>query len=398
MLLKPLTVAAGLLAVPAAHAFLIPPEVSDADVQVANTIENIASQVAENQVVNVECPRCPILVNGRRGRPVQLKIHRPSHLELTFSVDRQPDHDRLLVNGFELYPSSDPLGEALVAPQVIDGKRRETRRHREHDQHDGKPRAHRKRPHRLEPQPQRLGYGLRVGPAKKDADGQFELIEVDLQILEVGVTFIDGIPGIRVKLIQDGEGRLLMSQIEKSEPKNLLESPKGGPEECTTAMCKWLAIAREKLKNLKPFKHCHGPHVKGGMGHDDSDGVPHPYPHHQHGPHAGHWAAPYHEHRWGKLFKHIASHILLPVLVGIFAGVSISLIGMAVGTVIVSLWRIFFRRKTQHGHRRRHSRRHSQLKAASKEAAFDEENASLMEHRDPPPSYQEEEAAKTAQA
>ncbi|KAK4239354.1 hypothetical protein C8A03DRAFT_43042 [Achaetomium macrosporum] len=397
MLLKPLTVAAGLLAVPVAHAFLIPPEVSDADIQVANTIENIASQVSENQVVNVECPGCPILVNGRRGRPVQLKIHRPSHLELTFSIDRQPDHDRLLVNGFELYPSGDPLGEALVAPQIIDGKRRK-KRHREHDQHDGKRRAHRKRPHRLVPQPQRLGYGIRVGPSKKDADGQFELFEVDLQILEVGVAFIDGIPEVKVQVIKDGDGRLLISQIEKSEPKKLLELPKGGPEECTTAMCKWLAIAREKLKNLKPFKHCHNPHIKGGMGEEGrgSDWLPYPHPNHHHGSPSGHWAAPYREHRWGKLFKHVASHILLPVLIGIVAGVSISLIGMAVGTLIVSLWRFFFRRDTRHGHRRRHSRHHSHHKTALKEAAFDDEKSGLMEHQDPPPSY-EEEAAKTAQ-
>jgi hypothetical protein len=61
------------------------------------------------------------------------------------------------------------------------------------------------------------------------------------------------------------------------------------------------------------------------MGHDDSDEISHPNPHHHQRPHAGHWAAPYQEHRWGKLFKHIASHILLPVLIGIFAGVSISL-------------------------------------------------------------------------
>jgi len=327
MLLKPLTVAAGLLAVPAAQAFLIPPEVSDADIQIANTIESIGSQVADSQVVNVECPGCPISVQGKRGKNIQLKIDRPSHLELAFSIDHLSDHDRLLVNGFEMYPSGDPLHETLSAPQVVDRREKDKRHYREHDHHDD---GHRKRPHHLAPQPQRLGFGLHVGPSKKDTDGQFELVEVELQIIEVGVAFIDGIPSVKVKLIKDGEGRLLMSQIEKSEPK-FLDHPNGDAKECTTMLCKWLAIAREKLKGFKGFGHCHG--MKGGMNPHGAGEAPHghphpqpPQPHHPHDPAAGHWPpAPYQERRWGKLFKYIAAHILLPVLIGIVAGVSVSL-------------------------------------------------------------------------
>jgi hypothetical protein len=317
MLLKRLTVAAGLVAVPAANAFLIPPEVSDADIQVANTIGSIGAQVAETQVVNLECPGCPVLVRGRRGKSFQLGIDRPSHLELTFSVDHQPDHDRLLVNGFELYPTTRPSREELVAPQVVDWRDEEKRHQREHD-HDHDDHRHHRRPHRLTPQPQRLGFAARVGAPKKDADGQFELVEVELQIIEVGVAFIDGIPDVKVKLIKDGEGRLLMSQIEKSESKKLVELPKGGAEECETMLCKVIATAREKFKALKG---CH----RGGMKPAVSGEVAHHHPHHHHAPAPGSWTAPYQERQWGKLFKHIGSHILLPVLIGIVAGVSVSL-------------------------------------------------------------------------
>jgi hypothetical protein len=325
MLLKPLTLAAGLLVIPATQAFLVPPEVSDADVQVANTIESIGSQVPQTQVVNVECPGCPILLTGRRGKNIQVYVDRPSHLKLTFSVDHRPDHDRLLVNGFEIYPSDDLLRATLSAPQIVDRADKENRHHPEHDHHD---REHRRRPHKLVPQPQTLGFGLQVGRAQKDADGQFELVEVELQIVEVGVAFIDGIPNVKVKLVKDTDGRLLMSQIEKGEPKNMVHHlDSGAEEECTTVMCTWLAMIRaklEKLKNLKAFKNCHG--GKAGMRPPVSGEAPHHHPHPHHGhPAADNWRAPYHEHRWGKLLKHMASHILLPVLIGIVAGVSVSL-------------------------------------------------------------------------
>jgi len=391
MLLKPLTLAAGLMALPATRALLIPPEVSDADIQVANTIESVGSQVAATQVVDVECPGCPILLTCRRGKGVQLKIDRPSHLELAFSVDHQPDHDRLLVNGFELFPSSSPFSATLSAPQIVDPEEKDKgKRHHSEDEHH-------ERPHKLTPQPQRLGFGLKVTPPKKDAEGQFELVEVELQIIEVGVAFIDGIPNVKVKLIKDGEGRLLMSQIEKGEPKNLLKGPGDSGAKCTTALCKWLAIARQRLERFKGFGHCHDALKYAPVSGDAPHRRPHHHRPHHHHPGADNWRATYQGRHWGKLFKHMASHILLPVLIGIVAGVSASLIGMAVGTVLITLWRAVFRRRRGGGcgHRRRHSGHGHHHKAPRKEAALSEEKSGLMEYQDEPPSYEEEETAKT---
>ncbi|KAL2261595.1 hypothetical protein VTK26DRAFT_3804 [Humicola hyalothermophila] len=389
MLLKPLSVAAGLLAVPAAHAFLLPPEVSESDIQIANTLEMVAPGRAESQVVELECLDCPILVKGRHGKAIEIQIDRPNHLEMTFSVDHQPDYDRLLVNGFELYPSGDPIHDALFAPQVIDrqhsGKDTE-KRHR-----DGK---HHRRPHHLVPQRQRLGWALHVGEPKPDAEGEFELVEVELQVIEVGYTFVDGIPNVKVKLIKDGSGRLVISEIEKSEPKRILELPNGKPEECTTLLCKMIAMAREKFNKFKSFGHCPGK-MKGGMMPAAGE-APHDHPHqdpHPDGPADDEWSpVPYRAHSWAKLFKNIGSHILLPVLVGIVAGVSVSIIGMVVGTVLVSLWRVFRRRRS---HRHRHSGR-AHHRAARKEAALSEEKSGLMEDQEAPPAYEEEDTAKVA--
>ncbi len=58
---------------------------------------------------------------------------------------------------------------------------------------------------------------------------------------------------------------------------------------------------------------------------------------------------------------------------------------MAVGTLIVSLWRTFVRRPSSHHHHRRH---HS--KSVKKEAAVAEEKVGLVENQeneDLPPAY-----------
>jgi hypothetical protein len=58
---------------------------------------------------------------------------------------------------------------------------------------------------------------------------------------------------------------------------------------------------------------------------------------------------------------------------------------MVVGTALVFLWRTFFPR-TQTHHRRRS---HSHKSAARDVSAVAEEKAGLVEHQEPPPSYEE---------
>ncbi|KAL2023510.1 hypothetical protein VTK56DRAFT_2118 [Thermocarpiscus australiensis] len=392
MQLTPLALAASLLAAPATHAFLLPPEVSEADAQTARDLAFIRPQTADI-VVGLECPGCPVLVKGKHRKAKQLQTDRPNHLELTLSIDQQPDYDRLLVNGFELYPGYGLL-DVLAAPQIIDqatdGLDTEKRHDRDHRRNRGG--RHRKRPHRYEPLPQRLGFGLHVNAGKKDADAELELVEVDFQVIEVGSTFIRGIPNLKVKLVKDGNGRLLITQIEKTASNTPQELPGNGSQECSTLWCRLMAVGGERLRKLKPFRHCQG-HYKGGMASASEAHQSHDHPHHHHAPGPQH--VRYHRHSWDQLARNIAFHILLPVLIGIVAGLAVSLFGMAVGAIIVSLWRVSFRRR-HHRHRRHHSG-HAHHKAAQKEAAVAEEKSGLMDHQDPPPSYEEEETVKPAQ-
>ncbi|KAK4192586.1 hypothetical protein QBC35DRAFT_484335 [Podospora australis] len=387
MMMKPLTIAAGLLAAPAVNAFLIPPEVSAADIEIAN---NVATKISEIQPIELECPGCPLLIKDRSGFDVQLQTDKTSHLELVFSIDHHSEGDRLVVNGFELYPNADPFSNQLVAPQVLDTES-ETDRHDDGHEDGG----HHKHPHhrRPKPQPQRLGFGMHVGPVMKSPDSELELIEVELQIIEIGFSFVENIPRLKVNLLKDSTGKLLMSPVEKATPQKSVEAPVEGEEECATAMCKIMAITRQKMKDLKkmrPTFGCHGGKMRPAH-HGEHPHHPQPVPH---GIRPPHLQFSQREHSWGKLFKNIFAHILLPVLIGIVAGVSVSLIGMAVGTAIVSTWRFFFR-KPSHRHHRRHSRSHSR-KISRSEAVVAEEKSGLMEQQqeeeqeDAPPAYVDE--------
>jgi len=409
MLMKSLTVAVGLLA-PAVHTFLIPPQLSESDVQIAETIEAVPS-IADKQVINLECPGCPILVAGEDGSLHQMQTHRPTHLELTFSIDHGPDGDRLLLNNYiEMYPKAQRLRTPRIhtpftVPQAFDKDDKRDQHHGEHDDEHHKKHPHHGRP---DPLPQRLSFGFGVGAGHKDAEGAFELIEINFAVQRLGrdFTFAGNNPSVKLNLIKESSGKLLMAKIENTTP----QTPVYGPEEeCSTVYCSWLAAAREKVEKLRKMKGfgCHG-HMKGGEGapppppHHGVDGH---HPHHSHdGPHhhsrpafiQGDERVPPRELTWGRLLKNITRHILLPVFIGIIAGVSVSLIGMAVGTAVVSLWRFFFRRKSSST--RRHSRRHSCHKASHKEAAIvADEKAGLMavdEVEDLPPAYKDDDDVK----
>lgn len=323
MLPKHVTFVATLLAASSANAFLLPPEVTEDDGQLSGVAAGVAPHSAEAQLVKLDCPGCPMVVTGPMGTH---QINgRPNHLELTFRVDHRYDGDHLLVNDFELFPS--PIPGVLTAPQVPDWKPRHGGRfggwhHRdkdgEHHKHDGD-HEHKKHgmhgmPFFMHAEPAPLGFAMRTSPSTvRDPDSQLELVTIDFEVIEVANKFIAGIPELHVKLIKDASGRLMIGTIEQS-----VSAPKTEADKCDSLLCKWL----EAIFPNRPAHPCHGAkaaHRPSGAVHH-TGGVPpvkeDPSRHWESGMH--------HDHSWGKLFKNITQHILLPVLIGIVAGVSVS--------------------------------------------------------------------------
>lgn len=387
MLFRPLLTAAGLTAV--ANAFLLPPEISSHEIEILESIPVESADIAQAQSIRLDCPGCPPVFKKHNGKPKHHKPH-STHLELDFSVD----NDRLLVNGFELYPNSDPFTSVLVAPQVAD----KPKHHRPHqdDETIALKSHHKFRPHDGRPVAveQQLGFSLQIQPTIQITDENMDMIVVDLQIIEVGSVLVDGLSNIRVHLIRLPENKLLIGKIQQlpSETAATTALTNAGTE-CTTIICKWRAIIAAQLAKMKMHGCAGMAAVKGAHGHEA-----HPHDHMHHGHHPGHQ-----KHRqpgWSQLFRKLTSHILLPILVGIVAGVSVSIIGMAIGTILVGLWRKFVRGQSffpSHHCRRlhlsgaHHHHHHHHHKAHRTEPAAMEEKAGLMESQEQelPPAYED---------
>jgi hypothetical protein len=356
------------LAATAAQAFLIVP-IDDADNALAELVPFDAPVSAEQQSIDVACPGCPVEIPAAAAAAADIS----NHLEVTFSIDRSPHGDSLLANGFELYPNPDPFSSSLVAPQVVDVA-------------DMSEKAH------VSMRP--LGYRLHVYPVARENEGQhLELIGVDLQIIEIGETFVDGIPGVKVQLVKNGD-RLAIATVETVEPVTEAES------QCTTLLCKWRAFITQKLATLK--RPCHGNMGQGfhGMPHAmpphggpprldhhpamlPPQGVPGGHPHH---PGPFHHGPPPPHHGLARVFFSLLTHILLPILIGVIAGITASLIGMVFVTITMRVYNFVRGRKA--------SEQPPSYKADSNEAVLaDEEKAGLMDEQEDfeaPPSYSDE--------
>lgn len=294
----------------AAHSFVIIPDIAPADSAFAEVAPLNPSE--NRRPVSVDCPGCPVAVPAPDGGEPTVATDVPNHLEMTFSIDAAPEGDRLLANGFELYPNPDPFSSSLRAAQVLELTDAADTTLMEAPANE-----------------RSLGYRLQVYPLAKDEDSQFiEVIGVDLQIIEVGETFVDGVPLVKVLLGKKGDDLAIMDV--KTFDSTASVDPAA---ECTTWMCKVRAFVAKKLAMLR--RPCPGKIANKFHGHH---GVPHhgpgaiarpqggPSHTHQHDKHPhGHFS---HPHRAGALSRTIAMailNVLFPIILGVFFGVSVGL-------------------------------------------------------------------------
>ncbi|KAM0251531.1 hypothetical protein ACHAP5_001538 [Fusarium lateritium] len=333
MLFKPLAFAA------TAAAILIVPETSEKDDSIFRTLPIAVDTfevpaTAYAQVVDVPCDQC-------RGHD--------SQLELNFGV-----HDRRLVlNGFELYPHADPWNGDLSAA-VIKGNGKSDMR--------------------------RLGYGLAIRPEGIDEDQHLEVVNVEVRIIEVGDRFVDGVPPVTVKLIKAPVGEIIIGSIE------IKGAGQNAPEDCSM-WCRTKGMVHDTWKGVKgKFKGCHG--MKGKVhGHEHEHGHKTPHGHgkaegkptdaFRHGPVIGKMP----EQSWAEVLKHVAAYIVIPVLMGVAAGVGVAFIAMFICTMVLRLVRLFQTEPTESALGATH-------KAAVAEMLVEDEKAGLIVDEETLPRYE----------
>lgn len=170
-----------------------------------------------------------------------------------------------------------------------------------------------------------------------------ELIPVTFQILAVEGTAVDP-PELTINLLKDAEGRLMIASFEVGHGD---ATPADEEKECNEwpLYCKWKGIVADRVEKLRKLgKGCHkrpGHGRPNPMEEETTEGKPphrmhpgrphrpHHRPHHMghgHGHHAG--------HRFHMFVRRAFFTILIPILIGVFAGTLTYLIGMALGCLI----------------------------------------------------------------
>jgi hypothetical protein len=356
-----LSAAAACVAV--SSAFLLPPEISEADIDIIKTLPFEDAIGIDSRIVEINCPGCPV-VTDIEGKMHSAQVE--SILQLNFSLSHQDGMDRLFLNDMQIYPMdprSPSFMKPLTASQMAKGA-----------DNTWTPVSTPK-----------LGYSLRVShPTVNSNDDELDIVAVHLEIVEVADQFLSGIPSVDIKLLETPSHSLMIAAAEINQQKSEVSKPTDDGQECTTIVCKWQAIISDRLAKLKKGGCSKGKGRPDAMeakpkhhGHHGGHGRPHG--HGQEGPHR-----PYrHHHRHGgfsRFLRGIVMHIFIPVLIGIMVGITASLIGMVVGHIAIFLWRITFRR----GQRSQCSK----YTKVEQVEITDDEAKSFLQHQGPPPEYE----------
>ncbi|EEU46833.1 uncharacterized protein NECHADRAFT_35884 [Fusarium vanettenii 77-13-4] len=333
-LLKPLALAA------TAAAILIVPDTSEADDGIFRTLPIDVDTfevpaTAFGQSITIPCTRC-------RDRNAQL--------ELNFNIEEH----RLVLNGFELYPHADPWNGDLSAPVTKSNGKSAVRR---------------------------LGYGLAIRPEGMDDDQHLEVIGVEIRIIEVGDRFVDGVPPVKVKLIKAPVGEIIIGSIEVEG-----SSHNGLGDDCSM-WCRAKGLLHETLKGIKGSikgkgKGCHGMknHGMKEHGHKNNHGHGNSENKNAGTPHQGHaQLVPERvDYSWANMLKHITAYIIIPVLMGVTAGVGVALL-------TVRLIRYFKGERPEPA-------LGADYKAAIVEIIAEDEKSGLIVNEEVPPQYEQPEA------
>jgi hypothetical protein len=185
------------------------------------------------------------------------------------------------------------------------------------------------------------GYTLHYSSAETVSEAGIELLPMTFSITSLEGLNLASPPALTVNLLKDANGRLMIASFQT--PKAEETSPVDEENYCRNfpLICEWRASLADRINGLKSSvsKGCHKQIGGNPMAEEGIDGKPphafrpgHPRhrPHHMNN-HHGHR---HHNHRVSMFLHRTFLTIIVPILIGIFAGTLTYLIGMALGCFI----------------------------------------------------------------
>ncbi|KAF2114094.1 hypothetical protein BDV96DRAFT_495348 [Lophiotrema nucula] len=302
----------------AANAVLIPPNVAVDNLGDDNALETLAINPFK-RTVSLECPGCAFA--SKHGNKLTWAQETGNAFLLDFEVGAL--EDTLDIDGVQLYPPAfGHFTEPFYVTQV------DTRA----DADDAL---------RLRV----TGYTFHFNSAETVTEAGTELLPMTFRITSIESKAVNP-PALKINLLKDVNGRLMIASFQTAIAEEA--SPIDQDKECKEwpLLCKWKSILADKIDGIKSSvgKGCHK-HKSNPMEQETTHGKPphtfrpgHPHHRPHHKEHDGHRHHRHHAHHRLHMFLRRAFFtVLIPILIGIFAGTLTYLVGMALGCAIAIL-------------------------------------------------------------
>ncbi|KAH7112876.1 hypothetical protein B0J11DRAFT_497843 [Dendryphion nanum] len=298
----------------AVNAVLLPPNVTPDSLGDGNPLETLAISPLKRTIA-IDCPGCAS-ASVKDGVLSWTQDAGNSFL-LEFEVGSH--EDTLDIDGVQLYPPAFGHGAEPFYITQVD------------------PRKESSEPLRLRV----TGFTFRWSSAQTISEGGTELLPMTFRITSIeSMPF--GLPALKINILKDVEGRLMIASFDTAKAEEA--SPIDQDKDCKEwpLLCKWKSILADKVDSMKKHmgKGCHRHKTGRPVKQDDKlhEYRPgHPHPHHRPHHHAhghGHGHHRHSHHRVHMFLRRAFFTIVIPILIGIFAGTLTYLIGMALGCLI----------------------------------------------------------------
>jgi len=170
---------------------------------------------------------------------------------------------------------------------------------------------------------------------------------MELLPMNFRITSIEGIPvdppALTINLLKDATGRLMIASFTTTSAAEASAAEQDKQCKEWPLLCKWKKIVADRLNSVKSSvsSACHR-HKSNPMAEDTVQGKPaHRFrpgrPHHRPQTKEGHHAHDHHHHshhRMHMVIRRAFFTVVIPILIGIFAGTLTYLVGMALGCLI----------------------------------------------------------------
>ena len=172
-------------------------------------------------------------------------------------------------------------------------------------------------------------WGMEADTIKTNSANGEEVINLKIEIDQVENQPVD-VPVVVVKALKDATGRLMIVSVDTQD------RPK--PGQCKSVLCRWREMMLQKLSKIHGMMGCHKqPHHKMPI----HGGMMNGRPHHHHPQQGLDNVNAYKHHKNGRLLHKITAvltHLVIPIMVGILAGMLTYLMGLILAMFVTFVW------------------------------------------------------------